>query len=197
MFKPIDLPSLVDYLAREMGDRTKVAVDGAPPARPERVAQAMADRLQERGRFAIHIRAKDFLRPASIRYELGREDPDSYYERWVDLAALNREVLSKPGKVLPTLWNADTDRATRAGYVEVPPQGVIVVSGDLLLGAGLEVEMTVHLQMSGLILSRRTPPELAWTLPAYARYAREVDPASFADVVVRMNDPDHPALVVS
>ncbi|GIH06255.1 uridine kinase [Rhizocola hellebori] len=197
MFKPIDLASLVDYLAREMGDRTRVAVDGAPPARPERVAQALVDRLQSRGGFAIHIRTKDFLRPASIRYELGREEPDSYYERWVDLAALNREVLSKPGKVLPTLWNADTDRATRAGYVEVPPEGVIVVSGDLLLGAGLDVEMTVHLQMSGLILSRRTPPELAWTLPAYARYAQEVDPGSFADVVVRMNDPDHPALVVS
>jgi hypothetical protein len=187
MFKPIDLASLVDYLARELGERTRIAVDGAPPARPERVAQALVDQLQARGRFAIHIRTKDFLRPASIRYELGREEPDSYYERWVDLAALNREVLSKPGKVLPTLWNAETDRATRAGYVEVPAGGVIVVSGDLLLGAGLDVEMTVHLQMSGLILSRRTPPELAWTLPAYARYAQEVDPVSFAEVVVRMS----------
>jgi hypothetical protein len=197
MFKPIDLASLVDHLLRELAEGTKVIVDGAPPARPDLVAQALVDSLSAQGRFAIHIQSKDFLRPASVRLELGRYDPDSYYERWVDIAALNREVLARPGKVLPTLWNAQTDRATRAGYVEVPPGGIIVVSGDLLLGTGLDADMTVHLQMSGLILSRRTPPELAWTLPAYARYADEVDPGTFADVVVRMNDPDHPALVVS
>ena len=39
-------------------------------------------------------------------------------------------------------------------------------------------------------------PDLRWTLPAYARYGDEVDPASFADVVVRVDDPRHPALVL-
>ncbi|MFD0783943.1 uridine kinase, partial [Micromonospora azadirachtae] len=34
-----------------------------------------------------------------------------------------------------------------------------------------------------------------WTLPAFDRYATEVDPASFADVVVRVDDPRRPALV--
>jgi hypothetical protein len=67
----------------------------------------------------------------------------------------------------------------------------------LLLGAGLPFELTVHLQMSAAALLRRTDPADRWTLPAYARYAEEVAPAAFADVVVRMDDPRHPAVVDS
>ena len=44
-------------------------------------------------------------------------------------------------------------------------------------------------------LARRTPPDEAWTLPAYERYEDEVDPIGVADVAVRMDDPRHPALV--
>jgi len=36
-----------------------------------------------------------------------------------------------------------------------------------------------------------------WTLPAYERYAEEVMPEYLADVVVRLDDPRHPALVTS
>jgi hypothetical protein len=53
----------------------------------------------------------------------------------------------------------------------------------------------VHLSLGPGALARRTPVELAWTLPAYDRYADEVDPAAWADVVVRWDDPRHPALV--
>jgi hypothetical protein len=88
-----------------------------------------------------------------------------------------------------------TDRATRAGYVDLPPGGVLLLSGELLLGAGLPLDLTVHLAMSAAALARRTTDELRWTLPAYARYADEVGPEGFADVVVRMDDPRHPALV--
>ena len=44
--------------------------------------------------------------------------------------------------------------------------------------------------------SGRTPPEDAWTLAAYARYAREVRPEEVADVVARVDDARHPAMVV-
>jgi hypothetical protein len=70
------------------------------------------------------------------------------------------------------------------------------VSGPLLLGAGLPFDVSVHLELSGAALHRRTDPELRWTLPAYARYGAEVDPASFADVVIRLDDPRRPALVL-
>jgi hypothetical protein len=77
----------------------------------------------------------------------------------------------------------------------VPPGGVVVVSGALLLGAGLDVDLAVHLAQSPAALARRADPSLAWTLPAYERYAQEVMPELIADVVVRVDDPNHPALV--
>ena len=64
-----------------------------------------------------------------------------------------------------------------------------------LAGRGLPVEINVHLELGRSALARRTPPGLAWTLPAYDRYAAEVQPVTWADVVVRVDDPRHPALV--
>jgi hypothetical protein len=77
----------------------------------------------------------------------------------------------------------------------VPPGGIVVLSGPLLLGAGLELDFTVHCGQSVPALARRTPPEERWTLPAYERYAEEVHPEYIADLVLRMDDPRHPALV--
>ncbi|MGW5672936.1 uridine kinase, partial [Micromonospora sp. NPDC003776] len=148
----------------------------------------------------LHVRAADFLRPASVRLEHGRTNPDAYYEGWIDEAGLRREVLDPAGpagsgRLLPSLWDPVADRASRAGYVDLPPGGVVLVSGPLLLGGALPFDVTVHLVLSPGALDRRTEPGQRWTLPAFARYADEVAPASFADVVVRVDDPRHPALV--
>lgn len=176
--------------------RITVALDGAEAAGPQRWADALVDPLRVRGRAARHIRADDFLRPASLRYELGRTDPESFYQRWVDFDALRREVLNQldGGQVLPSLWDPEADRATRAGYVPVPPAGVVLISGPLLLGA-LAFDLTVHLLLSPGALQRRTPPQRHWTLPAYAWYEAQVAPQAWADVVIRADDPDRPAIV--
>ncbi|HEV7900126.1 MAG TPA: uridine kinase, partial [Planosporangium sp.] len=97
--------------------------------------------------------------------------------------------------ILPTLWDTTRDRATRAGYVTLPPRGVLLLSGALLLGTGLPLDLVVHLSMSPAALARRTAEADRWKLPAYGRYADEVAPARLADVVVRVDDPRHPALV--
>ncbi|WP_328346256.1 uridine kinase [Micromonospora sp. NBC_00421] len=178
----------------------RVAVDGPPAAAPDRLADALIDPLRARGRPALHLRAGDFLRPASVRYEFGRTNPDAYYEGWTDEAGLRREALDPAGpggtgRVLPSLWDAGADRASRAAYQELSPGTVLLVSGALLLGGGLPFDLTVHLALSPAALARRTDPAHRWTLPAFARYADEVVPASFADVVVRVDDPRHPALV--
>ncbi|MGW4153863.1 uridine kinase [Micromonospora chersina] len=192
---------LADRLAvAAVPGRLRVAVDGPPPTEPDALAAALVDPLRAAGRPVLHVRAADFLRPASIRIEHGRTNPDAYYEGWVDEAGLRREVLDPAGpdgsgRLLPSLWDAAADRASRAPYVDLPPGGVVLVSGALLLGGGLPFDVTVHLVLSPAALDRRTDPELRWTLPAFARYADEVDPASFADVVVRADDPRHPALV--
>ncbi|MGW9197101.1 uridine kinase [Micromonospora chersina] len=203
--RPITPELLVTELADRLAGaaapgRLRVAVDGPPAAEPDALAAALVDPLRAAGRPVLHVRAADFLRPASIRLEHGRTNPDAYYEGWVDEAGLRREVLDPAGpdgsgRLLPSLWDADADRASRAPYVDLPPGGVVLVSGTLLLGGGLPFDVAVHLVLSPAALDRRTDPELRWTLPAFARYADEVDPASFADVVVRADDPRHPALV--
>jgi hypothetical protein len=202
-------PVTPDRLVRELADRLaatrptgrlRVALDGPAAAEPGRLAEALTDPLRVLGRPVLHVRAKDFLKPASVRLEPGRINPDAFYER-LDEAGMRREVLAPAGpggsgRVLPTLWDAATDRASRAAYVQLPADAVVLVSGSLLLGGVLPFDLTVHLVLSPAALRRRTRPDEEWTLPAYERYHREVDPASFADVLVRLDDPRHPALVV-
>ena len=202
-------PVSFDVLTEELADRiaafdaehVRVAVDGAPAAAPDRLADALVAPLRLRGRPALRIAADDFLRPASLRLEFGRTNPDAFYDGWLDEAGLRREVLEPAGpggsgRILTKLWNARTDRSAREPYTPLPPRAVVVVSGPLLLGGGLSFDLSVHLQMSAAALSRRTEPPQRWTLPAYERYADEVDPASFADLVIRVDDPRRPAMIL-
>lgn len=177
----------------------RVLVDGAPPARPDAIADALVDPLRVRSRPVVRVSAWDFLRPASVRLERGRTDPDAFHDDWFDAGALTREVLAPleaggSGRVLPRLWDVTTDRAVRAERLELGAGGVVVVDGPLLLGRGLAAELTVHLALSDGALRRGTVDADAWTLPAYARYDDEVDPVSVADLVIRADHPDRPAL---
>jgi hypothetical protein len=209
--RPISRPALLTELADRVAAaagadggppdrRVRVGLDGAPPTEPDAWADDLVDPLRVRGLAVLHVPAAGFLRPASERFELGRTDPDAYYERWRNDDALRREVLDPAGpdgsgRVLPSLWDTVTDRATRASYVQLPAAAAVIVSGGLLLGAGLPFDLEVHLEMSAEALRRRTRADEQWTTAAYVRYAAEVDPARFAAVVVRLNDPRRPALV--
>ncbi|MEV6967674.1 uridine kinase [Hamadaea sp. NPDC051192] len=204
-------PVTFDRLVEEVADRVaaldpqdapwpRVAIDGAPPAEPQTLADALVAPLRVRGRPVLRVRAEDFLRPASLRFEHGRTDPDAYYDDWLDTGGLLREVLEPldpggTGRVLPSLWNPVTDRATRAEYVTMPPGGVVIVDGALLLGRWLPFDLTVHLQQSPAALARRTADADRWRLPAYQRYETDVEPVTAADLVVRVEDPRRPAVL--
>ena len=203
--RAISTTLLVDQLADQIAAHprdawVRVALDGAPAAEPGGLARALIDPLRMRGRAALQVSAGDYLRPASLRLEFGRTDPDVYYDEWLDTRGLVREVLGPlepggTGKVLPALWDAERDRASRSEYTMLAPGGVLLLDGALLLGRGLPFDFAVHLWLSPAALARRTAPDAAWTLPAYERYENEAEPLSIADVVVRMDDPRHPALV--
>lgn len=96
---------------------------------------------------------------------------------------------------MPALWNPVTDRSPRQPRCPAPPGAVLLLDGPFLLGAGLPFDLTVHLALSPAALRRRTAAGEKWTLPAYDRYQAEVSPDETADVVVRMDDPRHPALL--
>lgn len=203
--EPVTPAALVDHVVallvrHERDHRLRLLVDGPPPARPEELADALVEPLRAAGRPVARVRARDFLRAASVRLEHGREDELALYDDWVDLGALDREVLRPlgpqgSGEYLPSLRDPVRDRSTRARRVLAGDGAVLVLDGSLLAGRGLDVDVTVHLALRAATLERRTPPEERWTLPAYARHARECDPEGTADVVVRVDDPRHPALV--
>ena len=187
-------------ISHEPDPWTRLAIDGAPGSGTADIAAAVGEVLADAGRPVQRISANDFLRPRSLRLEHGREDPDVFYAEWLDLKGLRREVFDPlgpggSGRVLPTLWDATRDRASRAEYVEVPQGGVVIVEGAFLMGIGLPFDVEVHLWLSSGALRRRTPEAMAWTLPAYARYDAEAGPARAADLTARMDDPRHPALL--
>ncbi|MFJ3901877.1 uridine kinase [Streptomyces sp. NPDC090025] len=205
-FEPISWQRLAEAVADRLeatgpaaadgGDRLKLGVDGAPAAPCAEFAERIADVLRGRGRPVLTVATDGFLRPASLRFEYGKQDPDAYYSGWYDTGALWREVFGPlapdgTGRVLPDLWNPVTDRATRSPAVPLPPGGVLIVHGPFLLGHWFPFDLTAHLHLSPAALARRTAEP--WTLPAFARYTTETDPAGTADTTVRADDPRRPA----
>ena len=179
----------------------RVAVDGPDAAAPVDLAGAVAERLPALGRPAVVVPADGFFRPASLRLEHGRTDPDARYTDWLDTGALSREVLDPvgpggAGTYLPVLWDLARDRAARARPQPMPAGGVLLVAGALLQGVGLAFDVVVHLRMAPAARRRRTPQDRAWELPAFDRYDDEVDPVALADAVVLADHPDRPALVL-
>lgn len=190
---------LVDLVvARPATSAVRVLLDGHPSTRAGALADTLVEPLRAAGRPTARIRVDDFLRPASLRLEMGRHDPDSLLDGWIDVGSLNREVLSAvgpegQGRYLPSLRDPVTDRATRAPYVDAPPGLVVLLDGSLAMGRWLDVDLTVHLSLRSSTIARRTAEADRWTLEAYERYSEEVEPEATADVVVRVDDARRPA----
>jgi len=170
-------------------------------ADPRTLADGIAALLPGRSRPAAVVPAEGFYRPASLRLEHGRTDPDARYTDWLDSAALAREVLDRVGPggrgtYLPALWDLERDRAARLDHRPAPAGGVLLVPGSLLQGLGLAFDVVVHLRVSPAARRRRMPDDRAWELPAFDRYDDEVDPQLLADAVVLAEHPDRPALVL-
>ncbi|MFD7021739.1 uridine kinase [Promicromonospora sukumoe] len=201
--EPVSAPLLAERVVELVlgggaapGAPVRLLVDGHPSTHPEALADAVVAPLEAAGRPVARVRVDDFLRPRSLRLEHGREDPDSLLHGWIDVAALNREVLTRVaerGEYLPSLRDPATDRATRATYLPAAPGTVVVLDGALAIGRGLDVDRAVHLALKPATLRRRTPTDEEWGIPAYERYAREIE--GVPDLLVRVDHPDHPALV--
>jgi len=160
------------------------------------LAESLMPALLAAGRPAVRVRAGDFLHPAGERYEDGREDAEALRTRWLDAAALEREVLrpAVSGSFLPALWDAERNRSARRAVEPLPPQAVVLVDGLFLLGRGLPAELTVHLALSAAALRRRGVPD--WQLPAFVDHDALVRPGEICDVLVRAEDPARPAVLV-
>ncbi len=181
------------------GSALRVLVDGADTAEPAALSTAVAEAVRAAGRPCAVVGLADWLRPASLRLEHGHRDGDSFRDHWYDYAALRREVLDPlgpggSGQWLPTLWDASADRATRAVRHTAPPGMVLLVAGPMLLGRELACELTAHLHLSEAALRRQTSPELGWTVPALMEHEQKANSDTVADLVVRADHPDRPAV---
>jgi len=190
----------------------KTLVDRHPGSHPARIAldapgwvelgpliQAVGAGLRALGRPVATVRAGDFYRDASLRFEHGKTDVESFYTGWLDTSALQREVLrplAAGGRYLPALRDQATNRATRSRPAPLPAHGILLVCGELLLGAGLGFDLAIHVAVSRAARKRSVPDDRRWTLPAFDRYDLDVDPVGLADVVIRYDDPRHPAVSV-
>ena len=201
-FRAVDADRLPRVLADDIAALpgvTRVAIDGPLCARPHELAAALADPLRALGRPVVHVRAEAFWRDASLRLEYGHTDVRSYLHDWLDVGALRRELLDPlgpggSGLVVASLRDPLTNRATREPRRQAEPRTVLIVSGELLLGHGLPFDRTIHLSVSAPARARRTPQERAWTLAAFEIYDEQTAPAEHADIVVKLDDPRHPAV---
>ncbi|WP_418275255.1 uridine kinase [Isoptericola jiangsuensis] len=200
--RPVTLDGAVAHVVERVvatAGTVRVLVDGHPSTGTDRFADALAVPLRAAGRPVGRVAVRDFLRARSLRLETGRRDPDALLDGWVDVEALNREVLRSAvdrGRFLPSLRDPDTGRSTRADYADAPAGTVVVLDGTLTVARGLDVDLTVHLALTAATETRATSLDDAWQLAAYSRYRREVQPERRADVVVRVDHPDRPALVL-
>ncbi len=195
---PEGVAEAVAARADEYDGIRRVGIDGAHATDPHALGAAVVALLARR-RPAVHVRADHFWRPAGQRLEYGKEDVQAYLDTWLDVDALRREVLDavlSRGALLPGLRDPLTDRSLRLAPVELGDDAVVVVTGSTLLGRWLPFELAVHLRMTPSALARRTPESERWMLEAFAQYASSVAPEAVADLVVRCDDPLHPALVV-
>ncbi|GAY08403.1 uridine kinase [Pseudonocardia sp. N23] len=199
-------PTTRDALAARIAEsvlnrtgRVRLVVDGPPPTDPLGLAGLAADVLRAAGRPPLVVDTDDWLRPASVRLEYGRTDPDTYLDGRLDEDALRRELLDPAGptgsgRVLRRFHDAARGRAFRDGYMELTDGAVVLVAGTLLLGRGLPFDIAVHLRMSAAALRRRLPAGLEWTVSAHERYETERYPAEDADLVVLSDHPERPAI---
>lgn len=70
---------------------------------------------------------------------------------------------------------------------------MLLLHGPFLLRHWFPLDLSVHLVLTPGALRRRTPETEHWTLPAFERYDEEAGPSDAADVLVRADDPRHPA----
>ena len=180
--------------------RVRVLVDGAAAARPEVLADALVDPLRVRSRPVVRVSAWDYLRPASVRLERGRTDPDAFYDDWLDAGALVREVLApigsrreRPGPARLLGRRQSTGPAARAGGAR-RRRASWSSTARCCSAAACRPSWRVHLASRPPRSTRRTPPTRPGPCPPTPATTDEVDPLARRRPRRPRRPPDRPAL---
>jgi ABC-type glutathione transport system ATPase component len=83
--------------AREASHPIRVGIDGICGAGKTTFATELAERIEARGRPAIHINSDDFHNVREVRYRQGRESARGYYEDAYDFESVRSLVMTPLG----------------------------------------------------------------------------------------------------
>jgi len=202
-FVPLSPETLVTRLARWIdrkgAGRLRIGFDGPPEVGTAALADRVGLALEALNRPVIRVSTSQWLRPASLRLEYGRQDIESRLTGWVDVASLAREVFDPlavdgTGRYLTELRDPLRDRAIRQSYRDAPDNSILLLDGSLLLTHALPWDHVVRVGTSAGALERALSEPAGWELAAYDRYRREWQQSVPAEVLLSYDHPDTPAV---
>jgi uridine kinase len=202
--------------AHEASHPIRVGIDGICGAGKTTFAAELADRIEERGRPAIHLKSDGFHNVREVRYRRGRESARGYYEDAYDFEAVRDFVLAPfgPGgsrEYAVRVHDLETD-SVRREWAAAPGNAVVIFAATFLQRDGLrelwdEViyldSTTERAQERGIIRDADALGGLESAQRAYesrymaacAIYLGEQDPRSKASIVIDHDDPRQPRLI--
>ena len=196
---------------------TRVAIDGVDAAGKTVLADELVQPLERLGRSVVRASIDGFHNSAEVRYRRGTTSPEGYYRDSFDHTGLIDSLLRPLGphgtrSYRRSIFDFRSDSAlVSADEEEAPPDAVLLFDGVFLLRpelrrhwdftvfvrAGFEttVQRAEHrdLELFGTASDVRRRYEQRY-IPGQELYLSEVQPESWASVVVDNNDPASPTL---
>jgi uridine kinase len=202
--------------AREASHPIRVGIDGICGAGKTTFATELAERIEARGRPAIHIKSDDFHNVREVRYRQGRESARGYYEDAYDFESVRSLVMTPLGpggsrEYAVRVHDLKTN-SVRREWATAPGDAVVIFGATFLQRDGLrelwdEViyldSTTEHAQERGIMrdadalggFERAQRAYESRYMAACARYLVEQDPRSKASIVIEHDDPRQPRLI--
>ena len=114
-----------------------MAVDGVDGSGKTTLAAKLADGYAQQGRVAHVVHMDDFLNPRAIRYRLGRDSADGFFQDTYDLAAFTANIiepLRRPGgpSIVCRAFDYRADRQILEDPIQVSTSAVVIVEGMFL-----------------------------------------------------------------
>lgn len=193
---------------------TRVAIDGVDGAGKTHFADELAGVLGASGRSVIRASVDGFHNPRSIRYRLGRDSPEGFFEDSYDYAQL-KAVLLDPlspgghGHYRAAVFDHRSDSPVSAPSRVASPGDILVLDGIFLHRPELRAywDYSIFLEVAFAVSIPRgaqrgegSPDPEAASNQRYVRgqelYLRSCEPARFATVTINNNDPLAPYIVM-
>jgi uridine kinase len=183
----------------------RVAIDGVDASGKTTLADALAQKI-EPFRPVLRAGIDQFHNPRAVRYRLGPDSPDGYYQDSFDLSALRRLLLDPLGQggsrvIQPAVFDFRADHTLHAAPIQVEPDAILLFDGVFLQRPLLRPcwDFVIFVQASfETILARAVTRDRDLLggeaevlrryrtryIPAQEQYLKECQPAFRADVVV-------------